>query len=34
MLKVAEQAAAPNQITVVLNWFEELRQKVPTEKNP
>jgi serine/threonine protein kinase len=31
MLKPAEQAqAAPTQINVVLNWFEELKQKVPT----
>jgi hypothetical protein len=34
MLKSAEQAgAAPTQINVVLNWFEELKQKVPTGKN-
>jgi hypothetical protein len=32
MLKAAEQATAPNQINVVLNWFEELKQKVPTGK--
>jgi Tol biopolymer transport system component/predicted Ser/Thr protein kinase len=33
MLKPAEQAqAAPTQINVVLNWFEELKQKVPTGK--
>jgi Tol biopolymer transport system component len=33
MLKAAEQAeAAPTQINVVLNWFEELKQKVPTGK--
>jgi eukaryotic-like serine/threonine-protein kinase len=33
MLKTAEQAqAAPTQINVVLNWFEELKQKVPTGK--
>ena len=31
MLKPSEQAAsAPTQINVVLNWFEELKQKVPT----
>ena len=31
MLKPVEQAqAAPTQINVVLNWFEELKQKVPT----
>jgi Tol biopolymer transport system component len=34
MLKPVEQArAAPAQINVVLNWFEELKQKVPTGKN-
>jgi hypothetical protein len=34
MVKPAEQAqAAPTQINVVLNWFEELKQKVPTGKN-
>jgi eukaryotic-like serine/threonine-protein kinase len=34
MLKPIEQAqAAPTQINVVLNWFEELKQKVPTGKN-
>jgi Tol biopolymer transport system component/predicted Ser/Thr protein kinase len=33
MLKPIEQSqAAPNQINVVLNWFEELKQKVPTGK--
>jgi Tol biopolymer transport system component len=31
MLKPSESAeAAPTQINVVLNWFEELKQKVPT----
>ena len=31
MLKPTEQAqAAPTQINVVLNWFEELKQKVPS----
>jgi Tol biopolymer transport system component/predicted Ser/Thr protein kinase len=31
MLKPAEQAqAAPTQIIVVLNWFEELKRRVPT----
>ena len=30
MLKPAEsQTSAPNQINVVLNWFEELKQKIP-----
>ena len=34
MLKPIEQAqAAPTQINVVLNWFEELKQKVPTGKS-
>jgi serine/threonine protein kinase/Tol biopolymer transport system component len=33
MLKPSEQEAAPTQINVVLNWFEELKQKVPTGKN-
>ena len=33
MLKPAEQEQpAPTQINVVLNWFEELKQKVPTGK--
>jgi eukaryotic-like serine/threonine-protein kinase len=33
MLKRVEQEqAAPTQINVVLNWFEELKQKVPTGK--
>ena len=33
MLKPSEPAqAAPTQINVVLNWFEELKQKVPTAK--
>jgi Tol biopolymer transport system component len=33
MIKPTEQAqAAPTQINVVLNWFEELKQKVPTGK--
>jgi Tol biopolymer transport system component/predicted Ser/Thr protein kinase len=33
MLKPNEQETAPTQINVVLNWFEELKQKVPTGKN-
>jgi hypothetical protein len=34
MLKPVEQAqAGPTQINVVLNWFEELKQKVLTGKN-
>jgi Tol biopolymer transport system component/predicted Ser/Thr protein kinase len=32
MLKANEQAQAPAQINVVLNWFEELKQKVPVGK--
>jgi eukaryotic-like serine/threonine-protein kinase len=33
MVKPVEEAqAAPTQINVVLNWFEELKQKVPTAK--
>jgi eukaryotic-like serine/threonine-protein kinase len=33
MLKPSEQEhAVPTQINVVLNWFEELKQKVPTGK--
>jgi len=33
MLKpVDSQASSPTQINVVLNWFEELKQKVPTGK--
>ncbi len=31
MLKSAEEAT-PTQINVVLNWFEELKQKVPVGK--
>jgi hypothetical protein len=35
MLKPSEQeAAAPTQINVVLNWFEELKRRVPAGKNP
>jgi Tol biopolymer transport system component len=30
MVKGSEQEAAPTQINVVLNWFEELKQKVPS----
>jgi hypothetical protein len=33
MLKSVDQSqAAPTQINVVLNWFEELKQKVPAGK--
>jgi Tol biopolymer transport system component/tRNA A-37 threonylcarbamoyl transferase component Bud32 len=33
MVKSTEQASSATQINVVLNWFEELKQKVPTGKN-
>jgi serine/threonine protein kinase len=32
MLKPSEQEAAPTQINVVLNWFEELKRRVPPGK--
>ena len=33
MLKPAEHADdAPTQINIVLNWFEELKRRVPTDK--
>jgi eukaryotic-like serine/threonine-protein kinase len=32
MVKPSEQDASVTQINVVLNWFEELKQKVPTGK--
>jgi len=32
MVKPSEQAASLSQIVVVQNWFEELKQKVPTGK--
>jgi serine/threonine-protein kinase len=32
LLKADDQAQAPAQINVVLNWFEELKQKVPAGK--
>jgi hypothetical protein len=28
----ASEAAAPTQINVVLNWFEELKRRVPAGK--
>ena len=31
MLRAAEQAQAPTQINVVLNWFEDLKRRVPTK---
>jgi eukaryotic-like serine/threonine-protein kinase len=34
MLKPSEQAQALTQINVVLNWFEELKRKVPVGKSP
>jgi Tol biopolymer transport system component len=35
MLKPDEQeGSAPTQINVVLNWFEELKRRVPAGKNP
>jgi hypothetical protein len=33
MVKATESASEATQINVVLNWFEELKQKVPTGKN-
>jgi hypothetical protein len=32
MVKPVKQAQVATQINVVLNWFEELKQKVPTGK--
>jgi Tol biopolymer transport system component len=32
MIKPSEAGEAPTQINVVLNWFEELKQRVPTGK--
>jgi serine/threonine-protein kinase len=32
MVKASEQESPPTQINVVLNWFEELKRLVPTEK--
>ena len=29
MLKSSEEQPAPTQINVVLNWFEELKRRVP-----
>jgi hypothetical protein len=31
MLKPVATEAAPTQINVVLNWFEELKQKAPVK---
>jgi len=33
MVKATEQSSVATQINVVLNWFEDLKQKVPTSKN-
>ena len=33
MLKPGGRDQAPTQINVALNWFEELKEKVPTKKN-
>jgi len=30
MIRLSEDATPAMQINVVLNWFEELKQKVPT----
>jgi hypothetical protein len=32
MLKATQQDASAREINVVLNWFEELKQRVPTEQ--
>ena len=31
MVKSSEQEQTPTQINVVLNWFEELKRKVPVK---
>jgi len=31
-IKETEQQAAPTQINIVQNWFEELKQRVPAGK--
>ena len=31
MIKDREQATAITQINIVLNWFEELKKRVPTK---
>ena len=33
MVKEGEQEERPRQINVVLNWFEELKRRVPTEQD-
>jgi hypothetical protein len=30
MVKASEQGAKPERINVVVNWFEELRRRVPS----
>ncbi len=30
MIQLGEQGAGTSQINIVLNWFEELKQRVPT----
>jgi len=32
MLKAIEQGTTRTQLNIVTNWFEELKQKVPTDK--
>jgi hypothetical protein len=32
MIKASEQGSAPTQFNVVLNWFEELKGRVPAER--
>jgi hypothetical protein len=32
MIKASEQESAARQINVVLNWFEELKGRVPSER--
>ncbi|MCH7596459.1 MAG: hypothetical protein IID35_07855, partial [Planctomycetes bacterium] len=34
MIQKGEQSAPPTQLRVVLNWFEELKAKVPTGDKP
>ncbi len=33
MIKKSEQQAAPTQVNVVLNWFEELKRQAPGGRN-
>ena len=32
VIKESDEASAPMSMTVVLNWFEELKARVPTER--